>query len=360
LVNFEPKMLALVVLMAFAAVTAADKYEDAFVNFMQTHQKAYEHHEFQSRFEIFRDNLDFIERHNADPTNTHTVALNEFADLTAAEFAAIYNGVRYTHDEARESLPLPDELKNVNVPNDVDWRQKGAVTAVKNQGQCGSCWSFSTTGSTEGQHFLSNQGRLVGLSEQNLMDCSWAEGNMGCGGGLMDQAFQYIIKNVGIDTESSYPYQMADSHVCKYNPNNRGACIKSYHDIPSGNEQALTAAIAAIGPISVAIDASHQSFQFYSGGVYYEPACSSTQLDHGVLAVGYGDDNGSAYYWVKNSWSASWGLSGYIKMARNRSNNCGIATSASYPIIDHNNPKCPAPPPTPPTPAATPAPTPWW
>jgi len=149
----------------------------------------------------------------------------------------------------------------------------------------------------------------------------------------MDQAFQYIIANNGIELEVDYPYTAEDGYSCLYKSKDRGACIENYHDIPTGDENALHTAIANVGPVSVAIDASQSSFQFYSGGVYYEPQCSSTQLDHGVLAVGYGTDSGSAYYLVKNSWGSSWGLNGYIMMSAFRQNNCGIATAASYPTI---------------------------
>lgn len=147
----------------------------------------------------------------------------------------------------------------------------------------------------------------------------------------MDQGFEYIISNRGIDTEASYPYTATGPNACRFNSVNVGATLSSYHDIPSGDENSLKDAVAG-RPVSVAIDASHQSFQFYSGGVYYEPNCSSQQLDHGVLAVGYGTESGKDYWLVKNSWGASWGAQGYIKMTRNRNNNCGIATAASYPI----------------------------
>jgi len=325
---------------ALAAAVTEQVYQSKFVEFMQTYKKTYAQNEFAAKYATFKANFDFVSHHDA-ASKGYTVAMNEFADLSAAEFAAIYNGVKYVHD-ANKKIELPAELKvdAAALPATVDWVTKGAVTGIKNQGQCGSCWSFSTTGSVEGQHFIKKQASpagmkpLVGLSEQNLMDCSTSYGNQGCDGGLMDQAFEYIIANKGIELEADYPYTAEDGYSCLYKSKDRGACIEKYQDIPTGDEAALHTAIANIGPVSVAIDASQSSFQFYSGGVYYEPQCSSTQLDHGVLAVGYGVwQSTTAYYLVKNSWGTSWGLNGYIMMSANRNNNCGIATAASYPII---------------------------
>jgi cathepsin L len=320
-------MLFLLALVAFVAaeISAADR--TLFQGWMVKHNKMYASQEEQEyRLSVFAKSAEFVRNFDAEARG-FSVALNQFADLTSEEFVSIYNGMNVTVTK-KPDLTVP----NVQIPTAVDWRKKGAVTGVKNQGQCGSCWSFSTTGSVEGAWFLKH-GKLVSLSEQNLVDCSTAQGNMGCNGGLMDQAFQYIIQNGGIDTEASYPYTATGPNQCRYNPQYRGATETSYHDNPSQNEGALTAAIAQ-QPISVAIDASHMSFQLYNGGVYYEPACSSTQLDHGVLAVGYDTaSNGQAYYIVKNSWGTGWGMQGYIFMSRNRGNNCGIATAASYPIV---------------------------
>lgn len=149
----------------------------------------------------------------------------------------------------------------------------------------------------------------------------------------MDNAFRYIKDNHGIDTEKSYPYE-AEDDKCRYNPKTSGATDRGFVDVPTGDENKLKAALATIGPVSVAIDASHESFQFYSTGVYFEPECSPDNLDHGVLAVGYGtDDDGQDYWIIKNSWGESWGDGGYVKMARNRDNNCGVATQASYPLV---------------------------
>lgn len=149
----------------------------------------------------------------------------------------------------------------------------------------------------------------------------------------MDNAFKYIKDNRGIDTERAYPYEAEDDQ-CRYKPDQSGATDSGFVDLPEGDEKKLMKAVATVGPVSVAIDASHESFQFYSQDVYYEPECSSTQLDHGVLVVGYGtDESGNDYWLVKNSWGESWGDKGYIKMARNRDNNCGIASSASYPLV---------------------------
>ena len=281
------------------------------------------------RHTVWQSNKKYMEVHNENADkHGFTLGMNEFADLETHEFAEVYNGYLMSERNVTSEFTVT----GLEVPSQVDWRQQGYVTGIKNQGQCGSCWSFSATGSLEGQWFKKT-GRLISLSEQNLCDCSRNYGNHGCKGGLMDAAFRYIAANKGIDTESSYPYLARDERTCRYTAANKGAEDSTYRDISRGNENALMEAAGSIGPISVAIDASHRSFQMYRSGVYYERECSSSRLDHGVLVVGYGTYGGQAYWLVKNSWGTNWGMNGYIMMARNRQNNCGIATQASYPIV---------------------------
>ncbi|XP_064596552.1 procathepsin L-like [Liolophura sinensis] len=237
------------------------------------------------------------------------------------------NGYKMSDAMGSTFVP-PSKLK---LPTSVDWRTQGYVTPVQDQGECGSCWAFSATGSLEGQHFKKT-GNLVPLSVQNLVDCSRADGNLGCRGGNMDSAFKYIKLNSGLDTEASYPYQGKDGQ-CHFNSSNVGATDTGFSDIKSGSESDLQAAVASVGPVSVSIDAAHLSIHLYQSGVYYESRCNSSNLNHAVLVVGYGSENGSDYWLVKNSWGTQWGQQGYIKMSRNRDNNCGIATQASYPLV---------------------------
>lgn len=289
--------------------------------FQLTHDKKYQDQtEEKFRYKIYLDNRHKIAKHN---TKYHTkevpykLKLNKYADLLHSEFVRTLNGFNRsasfeTSNSVYGSFKRIEEPvtfiapENVILPKAVDWRDKGAVTPVKDQGHCGSCWSFSATGALEGQHFRKT-GKLVSLSEQNLVDCSASYGNNGCNGGLMDNAFQYIKENGGIDTEKAYPYEGIDD-TCHFKKTEVGATDRGFVDIPQGDEEAMAKAVATIGPVSVAIDASHESFQFYSEGVYFEPSCDAEQLDHGVLVVGYGTDEatGQDYWLVKNSWGTTW------------------------------------------------------
>uniref|UniRef100_A0A1I7ZU59 Cathepsin L-like n=1 Tax=Steinernema glaseri TaxID=37863 RepID=A0A1I7ZU59_9BILA len=309
---------------------------DEWDSYKREHNKMFrsESHE-QTRMLAFLSNKQFVERHNEDfarGRSTFEVELNHLTDLPYEEYRKLNGYRRRFGDRSGSNATRFLAPLNVEVPDSVDWRDHGYVTEVKNQGMCGSCWAFSSTGALEGQHKRAT-GDLVSLSEQNLVDCSRSYGNAGCNGGLMDNAFEYIKKNHGVDTEVSYPYVGRDGK-CHFNKRTVGADDKGFVDLPEGDEEKLKIAVATQGPISIAIDAGHRSFQMYKKGVYYDPECSSEDLDHGVLVVGYGTDAEHGDYWiVKNSWGRSWGESGYIRMARNRNNHCGVATKASYPIV---------------------------
>lgn len=350
---------ALTCLVAAQAISPVELLVEEWETWKLTHGKTYGHQlyglsnsveskpsggysqEENFRMKIWMENKAKIERHNRHALQGHKsyhMAMNQFGDLLHHEFVAIVNGYRPRHllndttNVQRGAKYFPPAHVD-SLPDNVDWREHGAVTPVKNQGQCGSCWSFSTTGALEAMHHRAT-GHLTSLSEQNLIDCSTKYGNQGCNGGLMDAAFQYIKDNGGIDTEKAYPYEGEDD-TCRYNPKYKGAMDVGFVDVEAGNEHALKTAVATQGPCSIAIDASHESFQFYSKGVYRDEECSPQNLDHGVLVIGYGmdEESGSAYWLVKNSWGTTWGHEGYVKMARNEDNMCGVASAASYPLV---------------------------
>jgi cathepsin L len=320
-------MQVVVVLALLAAVAIA---HPTFEEFKSQYSKVYESAADEHyRRMIYHNNVEYINQFNKEG-HSYKLGVNEFADLLNVEFRQKYLSRKYDLTAALANAQ-PSQTNVEALPTSVDWRTKGVVTPVKNQGQCGSCWSFSTTGSLEGQHAIAT-GNLVSLSEQNLVDCSGPEGNDGCDGGLMTQAFEYVIKNNGIDTEASYPYTAVQGK-CKFNPANVGSTCSGYYNITSGSEADLQNASATVGPISVAMDAGLMSFQLYHSGVYDPALCSSTSLDHGVLVVGYGVDGSQDYWLVKNSWGDTWGMEGYFYLARNANNKCGVATMASYPVV---------------------------
>ena len=296
--------------------------EYQFMSFITQHGRSYgTRAEYNFRLEQFAAKVAEIEALNNKPGQTAVFGINQYSDWTAEEMKTL-NGYRGDFKEGYNPVTLDTE----NLKDSVNWVEKGAVTPVKDQGRCGSCWSFSTTGSMEGAHQIKT-GDLVSLSEQQLVDCSWL--NLGCKGGIMDRAFQYTEKHP-LETEAEYPYKgktVSPAISCHYKKDKGVVAATGFTDVPTGDADQLRAALN-LGPVSIAIEADQTVFQTYKSGVLTGDECG-TQLDHGVLAVGYGTEDGQDYFLVKNSWSATWGDNGYIKIGAD--NVCGILTQPSYP-----------------------------
>ncbi|CAL5346165.1 unnamed protein product [Camellia sinensis] len=287
--------------------------------------------EKERRFKIFTENVGFIESFNRAGTQSYKLGINQIADLTNEEFKASRNGYKMS-SRLRSSTVTPFRYENVSaMPSSMDWRKKGAVTAIKDQGQYGSCWAFSAIAATEGITQLTT-GELISLSEQELVDCDRSSKDAGCEGGYMEDAFDFIVHNKGIAAETTYPYAATQGTCNTQKEASHAAKITGYEKVPANSKAALLKAMAN-QPVSVSIDASGYEFQFYVTGVF--PGVCGTELDHGVTAVGYGtSDAGTKYWLVKNSWGTTWGEEGYIRMQRDidaKTGLCGIVMDASYP-----------------------------
>jgi len=321
-------LLGLVAIAAAAPhLLGEEHYQSHFAGFVSKYNKKYNKDDLVYRYNVFKTNMDFITATNKKNLS-YTVGMNKFGDLPFHEFHAKYTGFNnIKRDFIRsKNAPAHSHLSN---PKSVDWRQKGAVTPVKDQGQCGSCWAFSATGSIEGAWVIAGKPQ-VSISEQQLVDCSGAQGNQGCNGGLMDYAFEYVIANKGLTTEALYPYKAVDGR-CKSPLPKSAVTISSYTDVKVNDDTSLENAVAK-GPVSVAIEADQPAFQFYTSGVF-DAACGD-ELDHGVLAVGYDTLNNKKYWIVKNSWGGDWGAEGYIWMVRKSGEGeCGINMAASSPVV---------------------------
>ena len=319
-----------IVLMSFVTFSEIN-YNFLFHNYMKNFDRDYTIYNFNQKLETFKDNVQFIYKHNQNSDKNFTLGINQFSDLTNDEYKSYIHTSMYSGFELRSQCNKM-QTSDVFTPTSIDWRQKNAVTEVKDQGQCGSCWSFSSTGALEGIYSIMNQ-QLYSFSEQELVDCSsgLTYGNHACNGGLIDNAFQYTIDN-GLCKEEEYPYT-AEKGNCYSSKCTPTVKINKCFDVPPNNELALKEAVS-FQPVSVAIEADTKYFQSYKSGVLTGDSCGTT-LDHGVLVVGYGTDNGQDYWLVKNSWSTSWGDEGYIKIGRSDSTDspgvCGIAMQPSYP-----------------------------
>ncbi|GMH21515.1 hypothetical protein Nepgr_023357 [Nepenthes gracilis] len=288
----------------------------------------------RKRFNVFKGNVRYIHEVNK-MDKPYKLKLNKFADLTNHEFRSLYAGSKIKHHsmfkgKARGTGSFMYEDDD-DVPPSIDWRKLGAVTPVRDQGQCGSCWAFSTVVAVEGINQIKTK-KLVPLSEQELVDCDTAQ-NQGCNGGLMEIAFQFIKEKGGLSTADDYPYSAQDGACDGDKLNNPTVSIDGHENVPENDEDALKKAVAN-QPVSVAINAGGSEFQFYSEGVFTGEC--GTDLDHGVAAVGYGVTlDGTKYWIVKNSWGPEWGENGYIRIQRDvlaKEGLCGIAMMASYPV----------------------------
>lgn len=338
--------------LALLATVGASSTE--FDQWKKAYGRNYDGAEHNKRFAIFEANKRLVQSHNAG-NHSWTMGLNEYADQTQEEFNAFYLGFKPSFSEHSNANLHQPFYKNGDAPASVDWRTSAMVGPVKNQGSCGSCWAFSTIASAEGQ-VANATGKYVSLSEQNLVDCVKDEGVpydpttccSGCGGGLMDNAFQYVVEKQkgAFDLETAYPYRGRNGD-CTFSAANTGGTITGYKDCRPGaktptpatttEEANVKDAVASVGPVSIAVDAG-KGWQLYAGGIMKREGgllgCNSDpkKADHGVAIVGYGTDGGDDYWIVRNSWGGSWGEQGYIRLPYGI-NACGIANFATYPTV---------------------------
>jgi len=322
------KGLILLALFAIATIASAGRNEvlgNLWTAWKLKHKKAYTGAEEQHRFKTFIANIDTIARMNKEH-KTAKFGINHFADLTSAEFKKNYTGSAHIERNVNQSEVFKPAA--IKLPDSVDWRTKGAVTGVKNQGQCGSCWTFSATGAIEGHYFISS-GKLVSFSEQQIVDCAHAAGQ-GCQGGWPYKAIDYVAQN-GIETESDYPYTARDGS-CKYNS---GKAIKatSGHKMVTAHSSDLLKTALVSQPVSVCVQADQSAFQFYKSGVL-ATGCGAS-INHAVLAVGYGKVGVLEAFYVKNSWGTGWGNNGYIYLStvQQINNGQGICGVLVQPVI---------------------------
>ena len=299
--------------------------QKAFLGWMRETGNMFTGEEYQTRFGIWMANKRLVQEHNAANLG-FTVALNKLAHLTPSEYRSMLG---FHMNKAERKAAVKTSFK---APDAIDWREKGAVNPIKDQAQCGSCWAFSAVQAEESVYQI-KFGKLYSLSEQNLVDC--VTGCSGCNGGLMTVAYDYVIKyQDGLwNTEDDYPYTARDG-TCKFKKEKGVAKTTGYVEIIEGSEKDLEEKVASMGPACIAIDASNWSFQMYSSGIYDEKSCSAYDLDHGVGCVGYGSEGGKNYWIVRNSWGASWGEKGYIRMVKDKNNQCGEASMACIPTVD--------------------------
>ncbi|XP_033981262.1 cathepsin S, ortholog 1 [Trematomus bernacchii] len=328
-------ILCAVLLLAFVILThSSSALNKVWEEWQIEHRKVYDNKtEMEFRRAVWEKNMLLVLRHNQEASagnHSFTMGLNHLSDMTAEEVNEKLNGLRLEESADFRNVTLK-EPRGSATPQSVDWRKHGLVSPVQNQGMCGSCWAFSSLGALEGQ-MKRRTGVLVPLSPQNLVDCSTSDGNHGCRGGYISKSFSYVIRNRGVDSEKFYPYEHQNGK-CRYSVRGKAGYCSDFHILPGGDEGALQAAVASEGPVAVALNAMLKSFHLYRGGLYNVPNCNPKFINHAVLVVGYGTDAGQDFWLVKNSWGTAWGEEGFIRIARNKNNLCGIASFAVYPTL---------------------------
>ncbi|XP_069480284.1 pro-cathepsin H [Ambystoma mexicanum] len=320
-------LLGSLAVLSVALEQPGDEDQFHFKTWILQHEKQYSLQEYLQRLPVFAANRKRVEQHNAEK-HSFRLGLNQFSDLTFEEFKKVHLWSEPQNCSATRELSLH---KGGSYPDSIDWRKKGNyVTPVKNQGPCGSCWTFSTTGCLESAVAIAT-GKLMSLSEQQLVDCAQAFNNHGCSGGLPSQAFEYIRYNRGIMPEEEYPYK-AENGTCHFQPEKAAVLVKDVVNITMNDELGIVQAVGNVNPVSIAFQVT-SDFMLYKDGVYKSATCDKTpdKVNHAVLVVGYAQEGGLPYWIVKNSWGPHWGMDGYFNIERG-SNMCGLATCASYPI----------------------------
>lgn len=326
-------------LLVVALASSPEEWE----NFKLVHGKDYgDPMEERYRMEVFERNKAMIKEHNKRyelGLETYKLGMNKFGDLTEEEFAAEFLNEDMSYmetDSMNGSAYLPPANLGV-LPANVDWRSRGAVvTRVVNQGTCGACYAISAAGALESHIFLKG-GNLVALSSQQIVDCSYnyIYKNKGCKGGFLDKTFQYI-KDYGLLPEEEYPYIAKNDWRlgCRYNRAKVIGRSAGYMNLPKGDEAALAVAVANAGPVAIGMQSKYSNLRFYKSGIHFSTRCDHKFIDHAMVVVGYGTSPDGGDYWlVKNSWGQEWGENGYVRMARNRDDNCGVASHAKYPLV---------------------------
>nr|O97397.1 RecName: Full=Cathepsin L-like proteinase; Flags: Precursor [Phaedon cochleariae]CAA76927.1 thiol protease [Phaedon cochleariae] len=323
-------MKLIIALAALIVVINAASDQELWADFKKTHARTYKSlREEKLRFNIFQDTLRQIAEHNVKYENgesTYYLAINKFSDITDEEFRDMLMKNEASRPNL-EGLEVAD-LTVGAAPESIDWRSKGVVLPVRNQGECGSCWALSTAAAIESQSAIKS-GSKVPLSPQQLVDCSTSYGNHGCNGGFAVNGFEYVKDN-GLESDADYPYSGKEDK-CKANDKSRSVVELTGYKKVTASETSLKEAVGTIGPISAVVFG--KPMKSYGGGIFDDSSCLGDNLHHGVNVVGYGIENGQKYWIIKNTWGADWGESGYIRLIRDTDHSCGVEKMASYPIL---------------------------